>query len=56
MPRISKPTARQPACCYEVVPACDLLGDWILMCNGSQWKTTGRGCRLTYELSQIRYR
>jgi hypothetical protein len=24
---------------YEVEPVCDLLGDWVLMCNGSQWKT-----------------
>jgi hypothetical protein len=35
---ISKPIPRQP-CWYEVEPVCDLLGDWVLMCNGSQWKT-----------------
>jgi hypothetical protein len=23
---------------YEVELVCDLLGDWVLMCNGSQWK------------------
>lgn len=29
---------RTQPCWYEVEPVCDLLGDWILMCNGSQWK------------------
>ena len=24
---------------YEVEPVCDLLGDWVLRCNGLQWKT-----------------